>query len=151
MTADMGLTYPHFREGVVRGEVHDGNAFRRGGVSGHAGLFGTAHDVWMLSRTWLERSRAAFGTDRTPELPEARGCAWQGRRGAGSATDEMSDRAFGHTGFTRTSVWMQPGNGRIAVLLTNRVHPEARPGNFHEVRRRFHALVFAEEWGPSGS
>lgn len=151
MTAELGLAYPHFREGVVRGEVHDGNAFRRGGVSGHAGLFGTASDVWMLSRTWLDTPRAEFATDRTPDLPESRGLAWQGRRSAGSAVPEMSDRAFGHTGFTGTSVWIEPGNGRIAVLLTNRVHPEARLGNFHEVRRRFHALVFGEKWTPGGS
>jgi CubicO group peptidase (beta-lactamase class C family) len=151
MTADLGLDYPHFRVGIVRGEVHDGNAFRRGGVSGHAGLFGTASDVWMLARTWLDTPRAALAADLTPDLPEARGLAWQGRRGAGSASEGMSDRAFGHTGFTGTSVWVEPERGRIAVLLTNRVHPEVKPGNFHEVRRRFHALVFADGWNPGGS
>ncbi len=151
MAADLSLAYPHFRAGVVRGEVHDGNAFRRGGVAGHAGLFGTARDVWMLSRAWLDTPRTALAEDRTPDLPEARGLAWQGRRGAGSAAEGMSDRAFGHTGFTGTSVWIEPSNGRIAVLLTNRVHPEVKPGNFHEVRRRFHALVFGGGWTPGGS
>src|SRR6202008_717276 len=48
MTAELGLSYHGFRTGVVRGEVHDGNALRRGGVSAHAGLFGTARDVWAL-------------------------------------------------------------------------------------------------------
>jgi CubicO group peptidase (beta-lactamase class C family) len=141
MTADLGLSYSRFRTGVVRGEVHDGNALRRGGVSAHAGLFGTAHDVWALARTWLAPDRAALAADRTHELSEARGLAWQGARGAASAVGEMSPGAFGHTGFTGTSVWLEPERDRIAVLLTNRVHPEVRPGNFNEVRRRFHRLA----------
>jgi CubicO group peptidase (beta-lactamase class C family) len=142
MTEARGLSYARFRDGVVRGEVHDGNAFRRGGVAAHAGLFGTARDVWSLARTWLDPERAALGKDRTPDLGEARGLAWQGRRGAGSAIARMSDRAFGHTGFTGTSVWIDPDADRIAVLLTNRIHPEVREIPFNDVRRRFHEAVY---------
>src|SRR5262249_38693183 len=96
MTEARGLSYARFRDGVVRGEVHDGNAFRRGGVAGNAGLFATARDVWRLARTWLDPERASLARDRTPDLSEARGLAWQGWRGAGSATPSMSARAFGH-------------------------------------------------------
>jgi CubicO group peptidase (beta-lactamase class C family) len=142
MTEARGLAYRHFREDVVRGEVHDGNAYRRGGVAAHAGLFGTARDVWALSRTWLEPERAALGRDHTPDLAEARGLAWQGRRGAGSAIASMSDRAFGHTGFTGTSVWIDPEFGLVALLLTNRIHPVVREIPFNEVRRRFHEAVY---------
>ena len=138
MTAAMGLSYPRFRTGVVRGEVHDGNAFRRGGVAGHAGLFATAEDVWALARKWLLEDCSDYTSDRTPGLAEARGLSWQGRRGAGSAGPGMSERAFGHTGFTGTSLWIDPEADRIWVLLTNRVHPEVKPGNFNDVRRRFH-------------
>jgi CubicO group peptidase (beta-lactamase class C family) len=145
MTTELGLSYARFRTGVVRGEVHDGNALRRGGVSAHAGLFATARDVWALARLWFAPERATFGADRTSDLSEARGLAWQGLRGAGSAGPEMSPGAFGHTGFTGTSVWLEPERDRIAVLLTNRIHPEARPGDFNEVRRRFHALVAARQ------
>jgi len=141
MTAELGLSYARFRTGVVRGEVHDGNALRRGGVSAHAGLFGTARDTWALARQWLLPERASLAMDRTPGLAEARGLAWQGLRGSGSGVPEMSPKAFGHTGFTGTSVWLEPERDRIAVLLTNRVHPEVAPGNFNEVRRRFHALT----------
>lgn len=141
MTAELGLSYAGFRDGVVRGEVHDGNALRRGGVSAHAGLFGTARDVFALARTWLAPGRVALAADRTPELAESRGLAWQGCRGAGSAVAEMSARAFGHTGFTGTSVWLEPERDRIAVLLTNRIHPQVPPGDFNEVRKRFHRLV----------
>jgi CubicO group peptidase (beta-lactamase class C family) len=142
MTAALGLSYPHFRTGVVRGEVHDGNAFRRGGVAGNAGLFGSARDVWTLARQWLLDNPAQFRADLTPLLPEARGLSWQGYRGAGSAIPEMSPRSFGHTGFTGTSVWIDPDADRIAVLLTNRVHPAVRAIDFNEVRRRFHETVW---------
>ncbi len=143
MTAARGLRYAHFREGVVRGEVHDGNAFRRGGVAGHAGLFATARDVWTLARPWLDPALAERGRDRTPLLSEARGLGWQGRRGAGSAIPAMSERAFGHTGFTGTSLWIDPERDLVAVLLTNRIHPEVREIPFNEVRRRFHEAVYA--------
>jgi CubicO group peptidase (beta-lactamase class C family) len=142
MAAELGVDYPRFRTGVVWGEVHDGNALRRGGVAGNAGLFGTAQDVWRLARTWLGSPRRALAGDRTPALAEARGLAWQGKRGAGSAITAMPDSAFGHTGFTGTSAWVDPDSGRVAVLLTNRIHPEARDVDFNAVRRRFHELVW---------
>jgi serine-type D-Ala-D-Ala carboxypeptidase len=151
MTADLGLSYPRFRTGVVRGEVHDGNALRRGGVSAHAGLFGTAEDVWRLARSWIAPERRELVRDRTPGLAEARGIAWQGARGArslsesGEVPERISKRAFGHTGFTGTSVWIDPDSDRVYVLLTNRVHPRAE-GDFNAVRRRFHALVAGREW-----
>lgn len=142
MTEVRGLSYARFREGVVCGEVHDGNAFRRGGVSGNAGVFATARDVWALARGWLEPGRVAFGADRTPALSEARGLAWQGHRGAGSAIPEMSPSSFGHTGFTGTSIWIDPDRELIAVLLTNRIHPEVREIPFNEVRQRFLRAVY---------
>jgi serine-type D-Ala-D-Ala carboxypeptidase len=142
MTAALGLSYPHFRTGVVRGEVHDGNAFRRGGVAGNAGLFGSARDVWALARQWLLDYPAEFCGDLTPLEPSARGLSWQVSRGAGSAVSEMSPRSFGHTGFTGTSVWLDPDADRIAILLTNRVHPAVQAVDFNEVRRRFHAAVW---------
>ncbi len=146
MTSALGLSYSGFRTGVVWGEVHDGNAYRRGGVAGHAGLFGSARDVWALSRPWLGDFRSDFCRDRTPELSEARGLSWQGHRGAGSAIPEMSPRSFGHTGFTGTSIWIDPDADRIYILLTNRVHPEVKDTNFNEVRRRFHKVACS----PSG-
>jgi CubicO group peptidase (beta-lactamase class C family) len=145
MTARLGLSYAGFREGVVRGDVHDGNAFRRGGVSANAGLFGTARDVWTLARTWLEGAARPWVSDRTPELPESRGLGWQRARGAGSVVSEMSPESFGHTGFTGTSVWVDPERDRIAVLLTNRIHPTAPEANFHEVRKGFHGMVWGRD------
>jgi CubicO group peptidase (beta-lactamase class C family) len=144
MTAALGLSYARFRTEVVWGEVHDGNAFRRGGVAGNAGLFGSARDVWALARMWLEDFSEEFCADATPMLPEARGLSWQGRRGAGSSVAGMSPRSFGHTGFTGTSLWMDPEAGRIAILLSNRVHPTVKQVDFNEVRRRFHQTVWRD-------
>jgi CubicO group peptidase (beta-lactamase class C family) len=142
MTEALGLSYTRFRTEVVWGEVHDGNACRRGGVAGNAGLFGSARDVWNLARTWLDDFSEEFCSDATPLLPEARGLSWQGSRGSGSAIPGMSPRSFGHTGFTGTSLWMDPEEGRIAILLTNRVHPAVKQVDFNEVRRRFHQMVW---------
>jgi CubicO group peptidase (beta-lactamase class C family) len=141
MVEARGLSYGRFRDGVVRGEVHDGNAFRRGGVSGHAGVFATARDVWALARSWLDPAFREWTRDRTLECDEGRGLAWQSRRGAGSAIPEMSDASFGHTGFTGTSIWVDPERDRILVLLTNRIHPEVREIPFNEVRQRFHRVA----------
>ncbi len=142
MVAARGLAYAGFRDDVVRGEVHDGNAFRRGGVAGSAGLFGTARDVWRLALAWLSPKLVAYGADQTVELAEARGLAWQGKRGAGSAIPEMSPGSFGHTGFTGTSLWIDPARDWILVLLTNRIHPEVKEIPFNEVRQRFHRAAY---------
>ena len=136
LCAKLGVRFDAFRTEVIRGEVHDGNAWGRGGVAAHAGLFGTLEDVWKLARPWLEPGE--FGDDQTPDLSESRGLFWQRKRGAGSAIDAFSESAIGHTGFTGTSVWIDPARGRIFVLLTNRVHPDVRPVDFNAVRRRFH-------------
>ncbi len=139
---EMGVRFPSFRTGVIRGEVHDGNAFYRGGVAAHSGLFGTAEDVWKLARPWLA-SAGEMGDDWTPDLPESRGLFWQRRRGAGSAIDAFPESSIGHTGFTGTSVWIDRERGRIYVLLTNRVHPEVKRVDFNAVRRRFHEVAVA--------
>ena len=110
-------------------------------MAGNAGLFGSARHVWELARAWLDPGRRELTRDHTPELSEARGVAWQGSRGAGSAIPEMPDSAFGHTGFTGTSVWIDPDARKIWILLTNRIHPEARDVDFNAVRRRFHEVV----------
>lgn len=134
---EMGIAFDGFRTGVICGEAHDGNAHYRGGVAAHAGLFGTAEDVWKLARPWLSGG-SGFLADRTPDQAESRGLFWQGKRGAGSAIPQFSEEAFGHTGFTGTSLWLDPVRDRIYVLLSNRVHPEVKPVDFNEVRRRFH-------------
>ena len=113
----------------LRGEVHDENASAVGGVAGHAGLFGTAHDVAAIARVY--RDGAVIGNDlaRLARAEHARGD--NVRRGLGLALraphDAMvgryfSEEAYGHTGFTGTSLWIDPALDLTVVILTNRVY-----------------------------
>jgi CubicO group peptidase (beta-lactamase class C family) len=152
MVEDRGLRYVGFRAGIVNGEVNDGNAYRRGaGVSLNAGLFGTARAAAAAGRAWLERD-ARFLTeasieealaDATPGLAEARGLGWQLATTKGSPGEVLSPRAFGHTGFTGASLFVDPESRRVFVLLTNRLHPDARTVDMNAFRRRFHEAALS--------
>lgn len=123
-----------WRKRLVHGEVHDENAFGLSGIAPHAGLFGTASDLArfaqmllnggvydhkrIVSRATLERFTAKAGV---PESSRALG--WDTPSEGSSAGTLMSPRAFGHTGFTGTSMWMDPERALFVILLTNRVHP----------------------------
>lgn len=138
--------YDGWRRGVVRGEVHDRNAAVLGGVAGHAGLFGTAAGVAFLARQFLPGSElfdldelGLFVTPRTSPLGDLRTIGFQVPQGADAVTAAaLSSRTFGHTGFTGTSLFIDPGDATICVLLTNRIHPG--PGTTHmlALRRGFH-------------
>jgi CubicO group peptidase (beta-lactamase class C family) len=119
----------------IRGVVHDGNAFRLGGVTGHAGLFSTLHDVTVFTQMMLEGgSRGPVRvlsdttirtfTARQPGAGE-RALGWDTPAARSSAGRFLSARAFGHTGFTGTSIWIDPERDIFVVLLTNRTYPEA--------------------------
>ena len=140
------------RGGVLIGMVHDENAWAMGGVSGHAGLFSTAADLAIYAQMLLNsglygeervlssRSIQLMTSPQTEGLNERRGLGWllQGKKTV-SAGDLFSESAFGHTGFTGTSLWIDPRYRLIVVLLTNRVHP-ARERGVTEIRR-IRALV----------
>lgn len=144
--------------GWVWGRVHDENARALGGVAGHAGLFATAADVARLGRALLEggdgvlspRTVAVMAENATASLNDDRTLGWQARGRGNSAGDLMTERAFGHTGFTGTSLWIDPGLGLFAVLLTNRVHfgREGTAVAIQRLRPRFHNAVVAamEGW-----
>ena len=81
-------------------------------------------------------------SDHTPGREQARGYGWQLASSPGcSAGPALDPSAFGHTGFTGTSLWIDPTRGVAIALLTNRVHPGHRPTDLHPLRRRFHHLV----------
>ncbi|MBY6275321.1 serine hydrolase domain-containing protein, partial [Symbiobacterium thermophilum] len=147
-----------FREHLGRyqcGEVHDQTAAALGGVSGHAGLFGTAPEVAAYGQMWLEGGRgvlspasvAAATRDQTPHIPgnEHRGLGWiVAHEGAAflSCGDLFSVGSFGHTGFTGTSLWVDPRRRLVVALLTNRVH-FGRSDYIVRLRPRFHNAVAA--------
>ncbi len=143
---------PGWRGRRCWGEVHDENACGVGGVAGHAGLFGTARDVAALGQAWLEsdprlaispevRHDATRPHEETDGVP--RGLGWMIKaRADSSAGDRFSADAYGHTGFTGTSLWIDPSRALVVACLTNRVYPGRAKTGIHEFRRALHdALV----------
>lgn len=143
-----------WREGVIWGEVHDGNAYFLDGVAGHAGLFSTAEEVFKIACQFLAgRSQLLspevcemFKTDQTPGLNEARSPGFQLAATPDSAAGEaLAKNSFGHLGFTGTSLWIEPDTERIFILLTNRTHQHPPPFvNINSTRREFHRLAVGE-------
>ena len=138
----------------LRGQVHDPTSFRMGGVAGHAGLFSTADDLAVFCQMLLNggvynRTRIlspmAIATMTRPhavsESGAARGLGWD------IATSFSSNRgdlfplgSFGHTGFTGTSVWIDPASDSFVVFLSNRVHPDGK-GDVGPLRGRIASIV----------
>jgi CubicO group peptidase (beta-lactamase class C family) len=125
------------RDGLIWGEVHDGNSYFAGGTAGNAGLFATARGVFRIAQAWanaelLPRTIVSEATrNQTIGLDESRGLGWL----------ISSTGMYGHTGFTGTSVWIDPERDRIMVLLTNRVHPCAAANSMQRIRGEFHRLA----------
>jgi len=137
------------RGGIVRGFVHDENAFAMGGISGHAGMFATAHDVLAFGVAMLGGGRGVIPRDLVTAATSPSGIGGDTARGLGFqmlqpgtwAGTEVSPGAFGHTGFTGTSLWCDPRLDLCVVLLTNRVHPTRVNNKILAVRRAVHDLV----------
>lgn len=139
---EMDTAYRHLR---IHGIVHDENACALGGVSGHAGLFSSVRDaaafsqmllnggqyggVWLIQPTTVARWTARQGRN------SSRAIGWDTPSDRSSGGHFFSFRSFGHTGFTGTSIWIDPERGVFVVLLTNRVNP-TRANLRHEALRR---------------
>lgn len=115
---------------ALRGEVHDPSAYALGGVAGHAGLFATASDLAIFARMMLgggsyngvrvvSDSTVALFTRR---VAGTRALGWDTCAGGASCGQHMGERAFGHTGFTGTSIWIDPERDLFVIVLTNRIH-----------------------------
>ena len=145
--------YSNWREGTVWGEVHDGNAYFLGGVAGHAGLFSTARETLRIANQFIGPQSQLlqmetcnlFRRNLTPGLNEARSFAWQlAATKDSTAGSALPPDAFGHTGFTGTSCWIDAAAERVYILLTNRTHARVLPfANINGVRRQFHSLASA--------
>lgn len=125
----------------LQGEVHDENAWALGGVAPHAGLFGGARDLGRFARCLLDGGELDGARLVRPETLElfarrtgrppgsSRALGWDTPSGeSSSAGSRLGPRAFGHTGFTGTSLWLDPAAGLYVVLLSNRVHPTRAAG-----------------------
>lgn len=143
-----------WRGRLLRGEVHDENCWAMGGVAGHAGLFGTAADTARLAEVY--RVGGALGAERTLERATARAAVREQaagadeRRGLGwalrasdqhSSGSRLSANAYGHTGYTGTSVWVDPLRGLTVALFTNRVFCSRDPEPIRALRAAVHDAV----------
>jgi CubicO group peptidase (beta-lactamase class C family) len=140
-----------WRERVLLGEVHDGNAWAMGGVAGHAGLFSTAADVLRFGEEILAADRGGselFPGEiireflRTQDVPPGSDWAlgWDTPSEKSTSGQHFSPRSVGHTGFTGTSLWIDLERGAIVVFLSNRVHAVAKRSRF-SLRPQVHDLI----------
>ena len=165
-TTELDENYRGFH---VHGVVHDENAHAIGGVAGHAGLFSSARDLAVFVQMMLDRGVAGpCQADRTSGLPchrprfgpvaifsqgwvdritrrqapeSSRGLGWDTPSERSSAGDYFSARSFGHTGYTGTSIWVDPTQELAVILLTNRVNPTRENGRHIPLRRGVHDRV----------
>ena len=137
------------------GEVDDENAWALGGAAGHAGLFGTAAAVGDSARHTLQVLDGRVGAYRRETLEmviarrtvvsgSSRALGWDTMLPTSSCGTKMSPRAFGHTGFTGTSLWIDPDRQLYVVLLTNRVYPDRLNDAIARVRPAVHDAVLSE-------
>jgi len=114
----------------LQGEVHDENAYALGGIAGHAGLFSTAADLSIFAQMMLDGGEYAgvrILSDSTVGLfthraAGHRALGWDTADGDYGSGSYLTERAYGHTGFTGTSIWIDPDREMFVILLTNRVH-----------------------------
>ncbi len=138
----------------LRGEVHDDYAAALGGVAGHAGLFATAGGLGSFSRAVLRGARDDASTPvplspplvaraiRRSTVPgSSRALGWDTMVPTSSCGTELTPAAFGHVGFTGTSLWIDPILDRYFVLLTNRVCDGGSSDAMQAVRRSFHNAI----------
>ena len=136
-----------WRGRVLRGEVQDENAAVMDGVSGHAGLFGSAEDLlifaeWVLEQTDGRSPVIREFTRRQNLVPgSSRALGWDTPSPGGSAGSRLSPRSFGHTGFTGTSLWIDPEHRLAIILLSNRVNPTRDNPRWAPLRGKIADLV----------
>ena len=144
-----------WRGRLLVGEVDDDNTWALGGAAGQAGLFGTAAAVGACARHVMQVLAGRVGAfqpetirtfvARRLDVPgSSRALGWDTMLPTSSCGTRMSARAFGHTGYTGTSLWIDPERDVYVVLLTNRVHPDASNDAIQEVRRAVHDAVMID-------
>jgi CubicO group peptidase (beta-lactamase class C family) len=146
------------RGGLVRGKVHDERAYYLGGVSAHAGLFSTAHDLARFARMYLNGGTLDNARILTPATIRLfttrqvsnRALGWQKPDSSNSAGHRMSADAFGHTGFTGTSIWIDPQRDVFVILLSNRVNPTRANTRINQVRVALADSVMSVITQPTG-
>jgi CubicO group peptidase (beta-lactamase class C family) len=141
-----------YRKHLLRGEVHDENAFSMGGVAGHAGMFATAPDLAAFCQMLLNggsyahqrllnRSTVVQFTEPQAFAASARTLGWMVPTADSTSGRYFSVHSFGHLGFTGTSIWIDPDRQLFVILLTNRVYPTRANDKIAAVRPAIHDAI----------
>ncbi|MFK7845690.1 MAG: glycoside hydrolase family 3 N-terminal domain-containing protein [Rhodothermales bacterium] len=151
-----------FRKKLIQGEVHDETAYVLGGTAGHAGLFSTAKDLshfaFMMmnegvhdGKQFLKPETVRLFTTAVDPGKHSRALGWDTKspEGYSSAGQLFSTKSFGHTGFTGTSMWIDPETELFVILLTNRVHPTRENSKMGPIRAKLADIAFESVIGPS--
>jgi len=150
--------YSELDSGFIQGYVHDENSHSLGGITGHAGLFSVASDLARFAQMMLNQGVLGDTIIFQPETIQlftqranmieddesSRCLGWDSPSGPNSGGVYLSPNSFGHTGFTGTSIWIDPDNQIFVILLTNAVHPlrSYKYPNYFDWRQRIHAGVY---------
>jgi len=156
-----------FRKGLVKGWVHDENAALMGGISGNAGLFGTARDLFILMQMYqnygIYDGHRYLSEATLEEFTKVQYSENDNRRGLGFDKPLLNNRelpiseaypamdasmdSFGHSGFTGTFIWADPINQLVFIFLSNRVYPTRDNRNLYElnIRTQLHQLFYEDE------
>jgi beta-glucosidase-like glycosyl hydrolase/CubicO group peptidase (beta-lactamase class C family) len=141
-----------FRKEQIRGEVHDENAWAMDGVAGHAGMFATARDLAAFAQMMLnggiyahhrllKRATVEEFTEAQDVSAKTRTLGWMAPTENSSSGHYLSKESYGHTGFTGTSIWIDPKKDLFVVLLTNRVYPTRENNKLAPLRPQIHDAV----------
>lgn len=147
-----------WREDVIRGETHDCNSHYLGGTAGNAGLFSTCEDVFKIVHEFFPAAASILSPESTqyfwknftsPDpLHRTIGFSRNSSDAMTSAGKALSQMAIGHTGFTGTSLWLDPKTNHSFIILTNRIHPNVDDINFNRIRRKLHKIIAAGSQKP---
>jgi serine-type D-Ala-D-Ala carboxypeptidase len=148
---DASSTKPRsmFRKRIIKGEVHDENAFVLGGVAGHAGLFSTAEDVARFAHVMLSGGNpvlrpetiALFARREGSPAGTSRALGWDTPSAPSQSGTHFGPRSYGHLGYTGTSLWIDPDRQLSITLLTNRTWPDCSNQAIKLVRPKIHDAV----------
>ncbi len=151
LAQNAGYKITRIRNNLIHSEVHDSNAWAANGEGGNAGLFSTASDLIRFGRFLLELDKFPHilspalkrlaVINQTSALNAQRGFGWQMASSSSATQGILPDSAYGHNGFTGTSLWIDPIHMKIFVFLTNRVYFQNKGNDFNSVRAQLHNII----------
>lgn len=136
------------RNYLIWGEPHDSNCYFLGGLTGNSGLFSNIFDLYEIAKIFIQpspifspQSLQLFYNNFTPFDTDHRSIGWKLGTSSNAPAAFLSPLSIGHSGFTGTSLWLEPYEKNIYILLTNRIHPEVKNVNMNSIRNSFHKLA----------